>query len=140
MVRAAGFEPATTAVRVRGSGRSELRPVKIAHRPPSRIRTCGLRLRKPALCSAELRVEDWGCRRDLNPRLRCEGPESFPLDDGSVTHVPAKLAPGLDPGVGSGSPTRTCANEWLPSQESNLSQLCRSGSRVRLARLRGMTF
>jgi hypothetical protein len=27
---------------------------------------------------------------------------------------------------------------WLPSQESNLPQLCLTGSRVRLARLRGM--
>ena len=93
MVRAAGFEPATSAFQARSSAglsytlmtercvvrcvarieRSEIRVFYIAIAipdfaapnpgyakaggPPSRIRTCGLRLRKPALCSAELWVE-----------------------------------------------------------------------------------
>lgn len=78
MVRAAGFEPATTAIRARGSGRTELHPVKkMIDGPPSRIRTCGLRLRKPALSSAELWVV-FGAAGGIRTRdCRFEGPASL---------------------------------------------------------------
>jgi hypothetical protein len=111
--------------------------------PPSRIRTCGLRLRKPALCSAELWV-DLALPAGFEPAvagLRDRSP--WPLDDGSVCHDGARLRPaGYDgqPSRGeAGLPAEVPRRKgWLPSQESNLPQLCLTGSRVHLARLRGM--
>ena len=68
---------------------------------------------------------------------------SAPLSYGWNLALPAGFEPAIS-GVRARHPwplddgSLTMRERWLPSQESNLPQLCLTGSRVRLARLRGM--
>jgi ribosomal protein S6E (S10) len=121
LVRAAGFEPATSAFQVRSSAGLSYTLMTLGGTRgaglPSRSARRARRLDHPAgfepaasgsvdRRSAPLSYGwKWCCRRDLNPRLRGEGPVSWPLDDGSVgmrTQKPGSVAVTIKVGLPAG--------------------------------------
>lgn len=84
-----------------------------------------LRVPSAGLFCTSFTLLKWRSHEDSNLVLRFRRPMSCPFDHGTL---------------GSGEVRRTTAACWLPSQESNLPELCLTGSRVHLARLRGMNW